>query len=180
MTGPLEFERHVDDYLAIRKAVGLTNTGHGRGLRDFIAYAKNIGATDGSPIRAATAVSWAWDNAPATCGIRGRGDRLILVRGFLNYLAAIIPGTEVPGSRVIAAGRRRRPYVFSDDEMTTLINSARQQNSHVPFRPIVLSTMLGLLGSTGVRVGEACRLTIADVRLADAHPHLQNPANEAP
>ena len=173
MTGPLEFERHVDDYLAIRKAVGLTNTRHGRGLRDFIAYAKNIGATDGSPIRAATAVSWAWDQAPATCGIRGRGDRLILVRGFLNYLAAIIPGTEVPGSRVIAAGRRRRPYVFSDDEMTTLINSARQQNSYVPFRPIVLSTMLGLLGSTGVRVGEACRLTIADVRLADAHPHLQ-------
>ena len=33
MTGPLEFERHVDDYLAIRKAVGLTNTRHGRGLR---------------------------------------------------------------------------------------------------------------------------------------------------
>jgi integrase len=33
--------------------------------------------------------------------------------------------------------------------------------------------MLGLLGSTGVRVGEACRLTIPDVHLADAHPHLQ-------
>jgi integrase/recombinase XerD len=171
--GPLELERHVDAYLAIRVAVGLTNTRHGRGLRDFIAYAKNTGAADGSPIRAATAVSWAWDHAPTMCGIRGRGDRLIVVRGFLNYLAAVIPGTEVPGSRVIAVGRRRRPYVFSDEEMMTLINSASRPNPRVLFRPTVLSTMLGLLATTGLRVGEACRLTMADVRLGDAHPHLQ-------
>ena len=97
MTCQLELARHVDGYLAIREAVGLTNTRHERGLRDFIAYARNAGAADGSPIRAATAVAWAWDHAPATCGIRGRSDRLIVVRGFLNYLAAIIPGTEVPG-----------------------------------------------------------------------------------
>jgi hypothetical protein len=117
MTRPLELARHVDGYLAIREAVGLTNTRHERGLRDFIAYARNVGAADGSPIRAATAVAWAWDHAPATCGIRGRSDRLIVVRGFLNYLAEIIPGTEVPGSRVIAAGRRRRPYLFSDETL---------------------------------------------------------------
>jgi integrase/recombinase XerD len=173
MTRPLELARHVDGYLAIREAVGLTNTRHERGLRDFIAYARNAGAADDSPIRAATAVAWAWDHAPATCGIRGRTDRLVVVRGFLNYLAAIIPGTEVPGSRVIAAGRRRRPYLFSDDEMMTLINAASGPNPRVPFRPIVLSTLLGLLASTGLRVAEACRLSMADVRLGDAHPHLQ-------
>jgi integrase/recombinase XerD len=173
MTCQLELAQHVDAYLAIREAVGLTNTRHERGLRDFIAYARNVGAVDGSPIRAATAVAWAWDQAPATCGIRGRGDRLIVVRGFLNYLAAIIPGTEVPGSRVIAAGRRRRPYVFSDEEMTTLIGAARRPNPRVPFRPIVLSTLLGLLASTGLRVAEACRLSLDDIRLGDAHPHLQ-------
>jgi hypothetical protein len=58
MTRQLELARHVDGYLAIREAVGLTNTRHERGLRDFIAYARNAGAADGSPIRAATAVAW--------------------------------------------------------------------------------------------------------------------------
>jgi integrase/recombinase XerD len=173
MTCQPELARHVDAYVAIREAVGLANTRHERGQRDFIAYARSVGAADGSPIRAATAVAWAWDQAPATCGIRGRGDRLIVVRGFLNYLAAIIPGTEVPGSRVIAAGRRRRPYVFSDEGMTTLIGAASRPNPRVPFRPIVLSTLLGLLASTGSRVAEACRLSLDDVRLGDAHAHLQ-------
>jgi integrase len=40
----------------------------------------------------------------------------------------------------------------------------------VPFRPIVLSMLLGLLASTGLRVAEACRLSMADVHLGDAHP----------
>ena len=43
MTCQLELARHVDAYLAIREAVGLTNTRHERGLRDFIAYARNVG-----------------------------------------------------------------------------------------------------------------------------------------
>ena len=80
---------------------------------------------------------------------------------------------EVPGSRLIAAGRRRRPYVFSDEEMTTLINAASRPNPRVPFRPIVLSTLLGLLASTGLRVAEACRLSLDNVRLGDDHPNLQ-------
>jgi len=103
MTGPLEFERHVDDYLAIRKAVGLTNTRHGRELRDFIDYAKNIGATDGSPIRAATAVSWAWDHAPATCGIRG-ARRSAYPRSRLSQLS----GCDHSGNRSAGLARHRR------------------------------------------------------------------------
>jgi integrase len=173
MSDNINLDRQVDTYLAVREAVGLSNRGQDRRLRDFVAYVRSTGGSDDAPIRAATAISWAWDNAPATCGVRGRADRLMMVRGFLSYLSAVIPGTDVPAQRIIAAGRRRRPYIFSDDELTTLIGAAACQKSRVPFRPIVHSTLLGLLASTGLRVAEAGRLRMIDVRLADDHPHLQ-------
>jgi len=173
MNNPIDFDQQVDAYLAIREAVGLSSKGRYLQLRDFVAYAQKMGATDGSPIRAATAVAWAWDKARTTCGIAGRADRLTVVRGFLSYLAAVIPGTEVPASRVVAGATRRRPYIFSDDEIASLITAAASPTRRVPFRPVVLSTLLGLLASTGLRVAEACRMRICDTRLSDEYPNLQ-------
>jgi integrase/recombinase XerD len=173
MSGLADLDQQVDAYLAIREAVGLTNKTRYRQLHDFVAYARNAGGPDNLPIRAATAVAWAWDSAPASCGVRGRADRLMVVRGFLNYLAAVVPGTEVPPSRLVSSSRRRRPYIFSDKEVTALISGASQPSRLVPFRPIVLSTLLGLLASTGLRIAEAVRLTLDDVRLRDDYPNLQ-------
>lgn len=168
-----DLDQQIDAYLAIREAVGLTNEGRYRLLHNFVAYAQNAGAIDGSPIRAATAVAWAWDDAPATCGDRGRADRLMVVRSFLCFLAAIVPGTEIPASRIMAGATRRHPYIFSDDEMAALISAAARPNRQIPFRPVVLSTLLGLLASTGLRVAEAVRLNMGEVRLGDEHPNLQ-------
>jgi integrase/recombinase XerD len=173
MSGPANLDQQLDAYLAIREAVGLTNKSRYRLLRDFVAYVQNAGVTADSPIRAATAVTWAWDWAPATCGVRGRADRLMVVRGFLSFLASVIPGTEVPASRIVAGASRRRPYIFSDDEVGGLISAAACPNPRNPFRPVVLSTLLGLLASTGIRVAEAVRLNMSDVRLGDEHPNLQ-------
>jgi integrase/recombinase XerD len=173
MNTPANLEQHMDAYLAVREAVGLTNRGCSRQLRDFIACVQNNGGNDSAPIRAATAIAWAWDQAPATCGARGRADRLVVARGFLSYLAAIVPGTEVPAMRLVAGGRRRRPYIFTDDEMATLISAAARQKSRVPFRATVHSTLLGLLASTGLRINEAVRLRMRDVRIGDDHPNLQ-------
>jgi integrase len=173
MNSLANLEKQMDAYLAVREAVGLTNRGCYRQLRDFVAYVQNNGGNDNAPIRAATAVAWAWDKAPARCGDRGRADRLTVVRGFLSYLAAVIPGTEVPAMRIVAGGRRRRPYIFTDEEMATLISAAARQGSRVPFRATVYSTLLGLLASTGLRINEAIRLRMIDVRIASDHPNLQ-------
>jgi integrase/recombinase XerD len=173
MSGPANLNQQLDAYLAIREAVGLTNKAQRRLLQNFLSYAVHAGGTDGSPIRAATALAWAWDDAPTTCGVRGRADRLMVVRGFLSFLASVVPGTEVPTLRIVAGATRRRPYIFSDDEMAGLISAAASPNSYTPFRPSILSTLLGLLASTGLRIGEAVRLTMSDVRLGDEHPALQ-------
>jgi integrase len=166
-------DQQIDAYLAIREAVGLTNGRHHHLLHDFLDYAQSEGEATNVPLCAATAVAWASDHAPATCGVRGRADRLMVVRGFLSFLATIIPGTQVPPPRIVASSIRRPPYVFSDDEMAALISAAGRPNQRNPFRPVVLSMLLGLLASTGVRVAEGSRLRIGDVRLGEEHPNLQ-------
>ena len=70
--------QELDAYLAIREAVGLSNKAQHRLLQNFLSYAEHAGVTDGSPIRAAIAMAWAWDDAPATCGVKGRAARLMV------------------------------------------------------------------------------------------------------
>lgn len=91
-----DLEQNIDAYLAIREAVGLTNGRQYQLLHDFVDYARNEAQATDAPIRAPTAVAWANDHAPAICGVRGRADRLMVVSGFLAFLAAVVPGIQVP------------------------------------------------------------------------------------
>ena len=48
--------------------------------------------------------------------------RLQAVRGFTRYLAGIDPATEVPPAGIVSyRAPRRRPHLFTGDEITTLI-----------------------------------------------------------
>jgi integrase len=171
MSGDLDFGQHLDAYLAIRDALGLATGTRARLLRSFLDYAHDATAP-GTPIRAMTAVSWACDHAPPRCGDAGKAHRLTVARGFLTYLAAVVSGTEVPTYGLLAGHRRRRPYIFSDAEIQALTAIAAKATPRAGLRPSMLATLLGLLASTGLRIGEAIRLTMEDVRL-DAEPaHL--------
>jgi integrase/recombinase XerD len=164
-----DLDRHLDAYLALRSALGFAADARATVLRDFVAHAAAAG---GAPIRAATALAWACDHAPARCGVAGKAHRLTVVRGFLAYLAGIVPGTQVPDHGLIAGPKRRRPYILSEAEIAMLIAAAAKASPRGALRPVMLSTLLGLLASTGLRIGEAVRLTMADVRLAEQPANL--------
>ena len=168
MSGDIDFDRHLDAYLAIRDALGLTAGTRARLLRSFLDYARGA-TTPGMPIRAMAAVAWACDQAPPGCGDAGKAYRLMVARGFLAYLSAVVPGTEVPPHGLLASHRRRRPYIFSDAEIEALTAAAATAPPRDSLRPSMLATLLGLLASTGLRIGEAIRLAMDDVRL-DARP----------
>jgi integrase len=97
----------------------------------------------------------------------------MVARGFLTYLSAILPGTEIPAYGLLARHRRRRPYIFSEAEIETLTAAATTAPPRDGLRPTMLATLLGLLASTGLRIGEAIRLTMDDVRLDDRPAHLR-------
>jgi integrase len=172
MSSDIDLDRHLEAYLAIRDALGLTAGTRARLLRSFLDY--TCGATaPGMPIRAVTAVAWASDHAPPGCGDAGKAHRLMIARGFLTYLSAVVPGTEVPAYGLLAGHRRRRPYIFSDAEIEALATAAATAPPRDGLRPTMLATLLGLLASTGLRIGEAIRLTMDDVRLDDRPAHLR-------
>ena len=172
MSDDTELGRHLEAYLAIRDALGLVAGARVRLLRSFLDHARGATAP-GFPIRAATALAWACDHAPPGCGDAGKAYRLTVARGFLSYLSGVVPGTEVPAHRLLAIGRRRRPYIFSDTEIGAMMAAAAKAPPRGSLRPVMLPALLGLLASTGLRIGEAVRLTMDDVRLEARPAHLR-------
>jgi integrase len=95
-----------------------------------------------------------------------------MARGFLAYLRAMIPDTEVPDSGLVAAFRRPKPYLLTPPQITALIQGAQPVGPRGSLRPSTFSTVIGLLASTGLRIGEAIRLTTGDVHLDHTPPVL--------
>ena len=90
-SGSTDLDRHLEAYLAVRDALSLAAGARPRLLRSFLDHVR--GATPpGTPIRAATALTWAHDHALPGCGAAGKAHRLTVARGFLAYLSAVVPG----------------------------------------------------------------------------------------
>ena len=135
-------------------------------LPEFVAYVKAQEHT--GPIRAQLALEWACQ-VSAHRGPGGAARRLSIARGFLSYLKASVPDTEVPDSGLLPTPRRPKPYLFTPPQLTALFEAAQASRPRGSLRPHTLSTLLGLLASTGLRVGEAIRLQVDQVKL-DLHP----------
>ena len=159
----------VECYVGFRKAIGYTVHSEEKLLKDFVAFL--LPGTVHDPIRAQTAVDWACTPSPGR-GLAGQASRLKVVRGFLFYLRATLPETEVPGPGILAPIRRPAPYLYSANEIEALLNEASQLSPKDSLRPHTYRTLIGLLASSGLRVGEALRLKVVDVRLEAVPPHL--------
>jgi len=118
------------------------------------------------------AIDWVTSGS-TTRGPGGQAVRLSQVRGFLSFLRASAPETEIPDQRLLASTRRPLPYLFTPIEITKLLEGAAKMRPQDSLRPILWQTLLGLLASTGLRVGEALRLKIGDVLLQADPPHLR-------
>jgi integrase/recombinase XerD len=160
---------HLDAYISVREALGFQMRAERTLLRDFVRFLET--RTDATPIRAQFAVDWACASSTRR-GTGGAAQRLSMARGFLAYLRALLPDTEVPDSGLVASFRRPKPYLFTSSQITALIQAAQQVGPRGSLRPHTCATIIGLLASTGLRVGEALRLMMVDVRLAHTPPLL--------
>jgi len=62
----------------------------------------------------------------------------------------------------------RRPYIYSEDEVRRLLETARRFPSpHSPLRPQTLYIMLVLAYCAGLRLGEIVHLNVGDIHLGD-------------
>jgi site-specific recombinase XerD len=165
-----ELRQCLDSYLAVKDALGFKTQPARILLRDFLHFVESRSISE--PIRAQTAIDWACD-ASSTCGASGQVQRLSVVRGFLSFLCAIEPETEVPDHNLLARSRRPTPYLFTPAQITQLLDEASRMKPAGSLRPHLWQALIGLLASAGLRVGEAIRLKINDLKLEDDPPFLQ-------
>ena len=163
------FQEHLHAYISVREALGFQMRAERTLLQDFVRFVDTCGQV--GPIRAQWAVDWACATS-AQRGTGGAAHRLSMARGFLSYLQALLPDTEVPDHGLIAAFRRPTPYLLTPPQITALLHAARQLGPPGALRPHTVATVIGLLASTGLRIGEALRLMITDVRLEETPPHV--------
>jgi site-specific recombinase XerD len=153
--------RAVKDYLAMRRGLGFKLAESGTFLLDFASFMKKHGA---SRITNELAVRWA--KQPVDVLPLRWATRLRAVRLFALHWSAIDPGTEVPPSDLLPYRYNRRPpYLYTQRQITRLLQAARQLESAMGLRRWTYPMLLGLLSVTGLRISEALVLNRDAVNL---------------
>jgi len=163
-----ELEGQLETYLAFRLTLGRRDARLGNLLQDFIRYV--VARHDEDTVPARTAVDWACATSKQA-GDSRRAYRLSAARGFLVYVRASFPETEVPEKGLLRNSPRRVPYLFSEEQILRLLKATSNLGPCGSLRPHTIETMLGLMASTGIRIGEAINLKIGDVKL-DSNPSV--------
>jgi integrase len=156
-----ELSALVNEYLAFREARGFQPN---RKLeRLLLQFADAVaGRVDGPLFSQSEALAWA--HAPAGAAPAWWAYRLSAVRGFAVYLAGSGLPVGVPGTRQGPGGpRRATPYLFTTTDVQALMRAADEV--FTPLRAATMKTLAGLMAVTGMRIGEALQLAIADLDL---------------
>jgi integrase len=141
--------QHLQDYLALRRAMGFKMDRHAYLLGQFVDY---LTARDVATLSTEHAMDWACSPSSATA--RWWGARLSIARGFAVYLNGLDPAHQIPPRGVLPQQSRRVvPYLYTDTEVTALIQAA--EVLWIPLRVATYQTLTGLLAATGMRIGEA-------------------------
>ncbi len=95
--------------------------------------------------------------------LRVKSNRLCVVRQFCEYLSRTDPLGYVPEPlRRIPSQAAHQPYIYSEIEVGALLASASRLGPPQSLRGQTYRTLLGLLYSTGIRIGEALALNLKD------------------
>lgn len=147
----------VGRYLSLRRKLGYDlRTDEGM-LRSFARFADRD--SPGQPITTGLALRWITQGK-----VTNPGRHWCPLRHFALFCAAIDPRTQIPPKGFFDVRcRRRKPHIYTTRQVRQIMRLARRLPSKgSPLRPHLYATLIGLLASTGLRLGEALRLQLAD------------------
>jgi integrase len=153
----------VEGYIALQRSLGYQFTKQAASLHAFLRYLRSTHAR--GPLSQALALEFvmASDLTP-----NGRAIRYAVIRRFAEYYIAFDSRTESFDRRVLPRTRAvPPPRILSEEALLSLMESCKRISSQHPLRAQTLSTVVGLLASTGMRSGEALRLDCNDVDLTN-------------
>jgi integrase len=151
----------LNDYLVLRQAMGFKMHDAPTLLPQFVDFLDRQGQTF-------ITTEWAEQWATQPCHVQPAewARRLRWVRGFARYHSAIDPRTEIPPTDLLPyRPQRRAPYLYSDAEITQLLEAASHLPSTTGVRAHTYTAVFGLLVVTGMRISELVGLDNDDVDL---------------
>ena len=149
-----DLQRYVDG----RRSMGFKFRSQSVQLTSFVAFAEGRGDRY---IRSTRVLAWA-AKAPSP---EHRRSRLLTVRRFALAMHAETARHQVPGTQALGhtTTKRRTPYIYAPDEITRLLQAAAALEPAGSIRPILYSTLIGLIAATGMRIAEALALRLDDL-----------------
>ena len=156
-----EMRKALEEYLAVRHALGFKLRIAGRLLHGFVEFAESEGA---SFVSRKLALRWA--TRPVNVQPAQWSNRLGMLRRFAEYLSATDARTEIPPQELLPYRHRRKPpYIYTDAEILKLICAAKKLPPPGGLRAHTYSTLIGLIAVTGMRISEPIGLDRKDVDL---------------
>jgi integrase len=171
---------HAEQFLALKRAVAKVDPHRNaqdrrslkhreKLLRSFLAYWRERRCP--WPIRSSLLLDWVAVGSHRQHPYRDQY-RFYVVRAFLQQIRTFEPATEIPENIYRPLYRRRTPHLYSEDDITRLMNAIWRLQTVTPFRQATVYALIGLLASTGLRIGEALALNVDNVKLDTDPPHL--------
>ncbi|MBW2579644.1 MAG: tyrosine-type recombinase/integrase [Deltaproteobacteria bacterium] len=104
---------------------------------------------------------------------RTRYNRFCVAKQLCEYLARNDPLSYVPEPlKVIPSQGAHQPYIYSNSELQALLAAASELPPANSLRPHTYRTLLGVLYSTGIRIGEALALNLEHFHSAKQRLHI--------
>jgi len=150
--------RDLARYIELKRSVGFKFQVEHILLKGFIAFAEEHGDKH---IKSARVLEWA-ALAPSPAQ---RRNRLLIARRFALVMHAENARHQVPAEDALGKVRFSRPppYIYQVQDIARLIQAAAALNPAGTMRPLIYSTLFGLLAATGMRISEALALQVDDV-----------------
>jgi integrase/recombinase XerD len=156
-----ELGESLQEYLTLRRSLGYQLITSACDLRNFVAFLEAEGAS-----YITTQLSLRWVGQPTAVQPATRAARLATIRRFAAWRSATDPRTEVPPRGLLPHRYHRKPpYIYTDDEIGRIVQTAAGLASPRGLRAHTYATLFGLLAATGMRVSEAIRLDRDDLDL---------------
>jgi integrase/recombinase XerD len=170
------------DYLTLRRGLGYQLDHDARELRSFVDFCDHH-ETEFVTV----AVAVAWVTMPVGTRPSWWANRMTILRGFATFLHGLDPRHDVPPADLFRHGPHRAvPYLYTDTEIAALTQAAAALPT--PMTALTMTTVIGLLAATGLRISEALAADVADLdpqtatltvrrskygrsRLVPLHPH---------
>jgi len=160
----MKLHQHVTDYIAFKQALGGRFQTESRILK---AFSRAMGDVDITEVEPSSVQSFIAGKGPVTSfwhqkfGVLTRFYRFLMIRNYIDStpLPKTVPKRPEP----------MKPYIYTPEDLRRLLAATdKLQSPWSLLRAATFHTLILTLYSTGLRIGEALSLTLADVNFLES------------